>query len=135
MLTQLRFIKDHFADLFQLMPTESPPLLGTQEDKWISSTTLFEAPETPETSLEPPRTPEPKGPLVPSFSLSTPGGQSPRSLRSTSSSGSPLTPLQFMRRAEQASPGLRPISPSKPPMLRARNTAVNTPSRNSVWRP
>lgn len=127
-----RFIKDHFADLFQFMPTDSPVHSAAQEDKWISSATLLEAPETPGT---PPRTPEPKGPLVPSFSLLTPSGQSPRSIRSTSSSGSPLTPMQFMRLAEQAGPGLRPISPSRAPMLRARNTAPNTPSRNSVWRP
>jgi hypothetical protein len=115
------------------MPTDSPRS-GAQEERWINSATLLEAPETPETPPEPPRTPEPKGPLLPSLSLSTPSGQSPRSLKSTSSHGSPLTPLQFMRRAEAASPGLRPISPSKPPMLRARNPGTNT-SRNAVWRP
>jgi len=125
-----KFIKDHFADLFRLMPDSPRPV--AQEEKWISSTTLLETPETPPES---PRTPEPKGPLLPSFSLSTPSGRSPRSLKSTPSSGSPLTPLQFMRRAEQDHPGLRPISPSKPPVLRARNTAVQTPSRSSIWRP
>lgn len=117
------------------MPTDSPPRAGAQEDKWISSATLLEAPEMPETLPETPRTPEPKGPHLPSFSISTPSGQSPRSLKSTSSPSSPLTPLQFMRRAEQDNPGLRPISPSKPPMLRARNAVTNTPSRNTVWRP
>jgi len=77
-------------------------------------------------------------PHCPLFLLSTPNGQSPRSIKSTTSGGSPLTPLQFMRRAEQESPGLRPMSPSKPPMLRARNmahTTPNAPSRNTVWRP
>jgi len=126
-----KFIKDHFADLFRRMPTDSPHL-GAQDEKWISSTTLLEAPETPETLPDPPRTPERKGSPLPSFSLSTPSGQSPRSLKSTSSPGSPLTPIQFMRRAELDS---RSISPSNPPMLRARNTVMKTSSRNTVWRP
>lgn len=131
-----RFIKDHFADSFRLIP-ESPPRPGAPEEKWISSATLLEAPETdiPPAS---PRTPEPKMPFVPSFSLSTPSGQSPHSMKSNSPSvrGSPLTPLQFIRRAD-VDAMLRPVTPSKPPTLRARNPAthVHTPARNSVWRP
>lgn len=129
-----RFIKDHFADLFRLMP-DSPPRPGAQEEKWISSVTLLETPEIVENPPMPPRTPEPKAPFVPSFSLSTPSGQSPHSLKSTPSSGSPLTPLQFMRRADADAPLLRPATPSKAPTLRARHTAPHTPARNSIWRP
>jgi len=127
-----RFIKDHFADSFRLMP-DSPPRVGAREEKWISSATLTEAPETPPLS---PRTPEPKVPFVPSFSLSTPSGQSPQSLKSSpSTKGSPLTPLQFIRRADSDAPVLRPVTPSKPSILRTRNTITHTPARSSVWRP
>lgn len=135
-LTRCRFIKDHFADSFRLMP-ESPPRPGAPEEKWISSATLLEAPEIESgTPPEPPRTPEPTLPFVPSFSLSTPSGQSPYSIKSNSPSvkGSPLTPLQFIRRAD-ADAILRPVTPSKPPTLRTRNTAAHTQARNSVWRP
>ncbi|KDR83400.1 hypothetical protein GALMADRAFT_56704 [Galerina marginata CBS 339.88] len=127
-----RFIKDHFADSFRIAP-ESPPRLGSQAEKWISSATLLETLE-PET---PPRTPEPQLPFVPSFSLMTPSGQSPHSLTSSpSNKGSPLTPLQFMRRAdlEHSTGLLRPATPSKTP-LRNRTSITNTPSRNSIWRP
>ncbi|KAF9468922.1 hypothetical protein BDZ94DRAFT_1244937 [Collybia nuda] len=131
-----KFIKDHFADSFRLMP-ESPPRPGAPEEKWISSATLLEAPEVDSrTPPEPPRTPEPTLPFVPSFSLSTPSGQSPYSIKSNSPSlkGSPLTPLQFIRRAD-AETMLRPTTPSKPPTFRTRNPAAHTQTRNSVWRP
>ncbi|KAF8901676.1 hypothetical protein CPB84DRAFT_1777177 [Gymnopilus junonius] len=131
-----KFIKDHFADSFRIAP-ESPPRLGSQAEKWISSATLLEAQE-PST---PPRTPEPQGPFVPSFSLLTPSGQSPQSLKSSpSTKGSPLAALQYIRRADpELSTGhstgmLRPATPSKPP-LRGRNLTANTPARTSVWRP
>lgn len=127
-----KFINDHFAESFRLAP-ESPPRPGAPEEKWISSATLLEAPEL----VTPPRTPEPRLPFVPSFALSTPSGQSPHSIKSNSPSakGSPLTPLQFIRRAD-VDAMLRPVTPSKPPTLRARNPATHTPTtRNSVWRP
>ncbi|KAF8076120.1 hypothetical protein FPV67DRAFT_1405975 [Lyophyllum atratum] len=136
-----KFIKDHFADTFRLLP-ESPPRPGAQEERWISSTTLLEAPAEVDSPPVPPRTPEPTMPFVPSFSLSTPSGQSPRSMKSASNSpsakGSPgLTPLQFMRRADMETI-LRPVTPSRPStILRPRSTVpqTQTPARNSVWRP
>lgn len=127
-----RFIHDHFAESFRLAP-ESPPRPGAPEEKWISSATLLEAPEL----ATPPRTPEPRLPFVPSFALSTPTGQSPLSMKSSSPSakGSPLTPLQFIRRAD-VDAMLRPATPSKPPSLRPRNSTAHTPNtRNSIWRP
>ncbi|TCD70502.1 hypothetical protein EIP91_003263 [Steccherinum ochraceum] len=46
-----KFIKDHFADAFRLLP-ESPPRLGSREEKWINSSTLSQAsaqiPEPPQ---------------------------------------------------------------------------------------
>ncbi|KAF8974636.1 hypothetical protein BDZ97DRAFT_39997 [Flammula alnicola] len=132
-----RFIKDHFAESFRIAPgPESPPRFGAQTEKWISSATLLEVRE----SLSPPpapRTPEPTAPFIPSFSLVTPSGHSPKSLKSTSppsTNGSPLTPLQFIRRAEPELSLLRPVTPSKSP-LRGRTSTSTTPARNSVWRP
>ena len=134
-----RFIKDHFAESFQIAVPESPPRHKGQEQKWISSATLLEAPETensPPQPPPPPRTPERNFPFMPSFSLMTPSGQSPRSLKSSPSvHGSPLTPLQYIRRAEpDSSTLLRPVTPSK---THLHNRAINlhTPSRPSVWRP
>ncbi|KAF8165017.1 hypothetical protein B0H34DRAFT_793453 [Crassisporium funariophilum] len=128
-----KFIKNHFAESFRLAP-ESPPRYGVQEEKWISSATLLEAPDIG-SPPPPPRTPEPKVPFMPSFSLMTPSGQSPHSLKSSpSAKGSPLTPLQFIRRAEPDHTLLRPVTPSKTP-LRSRATNTTTPSRASVWRP
>ena len=121
-----RFIKDHFADAFRLLP-ESPPRFGSREEKWINSSSLSQAVQIP----EPPRTPEPKNPYIPSFALSTPSGASPRSIKS-SSPGSPLTALQFIRRADRESPLLRPETPTKS----SRSTGVPaTPARVPVWRP
>ncbi|KAH0839723.1 hypothetical protein J3R83DRAFT_661 [Lanmaoa asiatica] len=133
-----KFIKDHFADQFRIMPPESPPhfgspRLGSREEKWISSATLFEAPEIIAPPL-PPRTPEPSGPFIPSFTLSTPDARSPHTVKSSPSSGSPLAPLQFMRRANPDGPPIRPITPSKPPTHRPRTSIPNTPARHT-WRP
>jgi hypothetical protein len=90
-----RFIKDHFAESFQIAVPGSPPRYGGQEQKWISSATLLEAPETDNSPPQPPvqpRTPEQTFPFKPSFSLMTPSGQSPHSLKSSPSiHGSPLT--------------------------------------------
>ncbi|KAG6833796.1 hypothetical protein H0H87_011730 [Tephrocybe sp. NHM501043] len=135
-----KFIKDHFADSFRLLP-ESPPRFGASEEKWISSTTLLDTPAEVDSPPVPPRTPEPTLPFVPSFSLSTPNGKSPHSLHSASNSpstkGSPLTPLQFIRRADLDN-ALRPGTPSKPPInLRPRvaTTQNPPPARNLIWRP
>ncbi|KAF9247014.1 hypothetical protein BU15DRAFT_69858 [Melanogaster broomeanus] len=138
-----RFIKDHFADSFRIMSPDSPcfgsprfgsPRFGSRDEKWISSATLFEAPEII-TSPPPPLTPEPRGPFVPSFVLSTPGAHSPHSVKSTPSSGSPLAPLQFLRRADPDAPPIRPVTPSKPPTHRVRTSIPNTPARHTLWRP
>ncbi|KAG6903352.1 hypothetical protein C0995_013105 [Termitomyces sp. Mi166 len=135
-----KFIRDHFADSFCLLP-ESPPRFGSSEEKWISSSTLVETPAEIITPPVPPRTPEPTVPFMPSFSISTPNGKSPRSLHSASNSpstkGSPLTPLQFIRRADVDSI-LRPGTPSKPPTTlipRGAMTQTHTLTRNSIWRP
>ncbi|KAG8218441.1 hypothetical protein J3R82DRAFT_4067 [Butyriboletus roseoflavus] len=133
-----KFIKDHFADQFRIMPPESPPHLGSprfgsREEKWISSATLFEAQQFT-TSPPPPRTPEPLGPMIPSFILSTPDARSPHTVKSSPSSGSPLAPLQFMRRANPDGPQIRPITPSKPPTHRPRTSIPSTPARHT-WRP
>ncbi|KAJ6627567.1 hypothetical protein B0H10DRAFT_2210475 [Mycena sp. CBHHK59/15] len=115
-----KFIKDHFADSFRLVPESPPRQPGGGETKWISSTTLLEAQE-PETPPQSPRTPEPHGFSMPSFSIMTPSGHSPQSLKSSpSNKGSPsaLTPLQFIRRRTQMlyiyslSPLQTSISPS-----------------------
>ncbi|KAF7355063.1 Growth arrest-specific 2-like [Mycena sanguinolenta] len=140
-----KFIRDHFADSFRLFEN-SPPRPGAGEAKWISSATLLANAETEETTPpRSPRTPEPHGSAIPSFSLLTPTGGSPHSIKSSpSNKGSPLsqslTPLQFMRRADPAVP-LQP-TPSKTASHvshshhRTRTTsAIHTPSRNSVWRP
>ncbi|KAG1815317.1 hypothetical protein EV424DRAFT_1113907 [Suillus variegatus] len=129
-----KFIKDHFADVFRIIPPESPPKFGSprfgsREEKWISSATLLEAPEI--VTTPPPRTPEPRGPFLPSFTISTPGAHSPHSVKSTPSSGSPLAPLQFLRRADPDA--MRPVTPSKP--HRPRKSIPTTPARHNLWRP
>ncbi|KAJ7086623.1 hypothetical protein C8R44DRAFT_721296 [Mycena epipterygia] len=129
-----KFIKDHFADSFRLF-SDSPPRPGAGEAKWISSATLLEAVE-PETPPRSPRTPEPHGSSLPSFSLLTPTGNSPHSLKSSpSNKGSPLTPLQFIRRAEPDAVPFQLISPSKPTSHARTRTTSSTPARTSVWRP
>ncbi|TFK27034.1 hypothetical protein FA15DRAFT_666767 [Coprinopsis marcescibilis] len=133
-----KFIQNHFADSFRILPPDSPPRLPAkyQEEKWISSALLLETIDNPASPPLPPRTPEPTMPFVPTFALSTPSGQSPRSILSSGSppaSGSPgLTPLQFIRRAEPDPNFIRPGTPSKAP-ARARIPAL-TP-RGAVWRP
>lgn len=128
-----RFINNHIADSFRMLP-ESPSRARVQDEKWISSTTLLEAAEISDSTTKPPpmppRTPEPKFPFVPSFSLLTPSGQSPRSIGSSpSTKSSPLTPLQFMRRAGPESTLLRPVTPTK-------QTRINNPqSPLRLWRP
>ena len=135
-----RFIQTHFADMFRLLP-EPMPYLGSREEKWISSSTLLEAPEL----ITPPRapqTPEPGSGRVslPSFALSTPSGRSPQSIKTHSSPGSPLTALQFLRRVDGEDSFLRPSTPSKGPTLRSQSRASlpfapRSPSRLPAWKP
>ncbi|KIK65539.1 hypothetical protein GYMLUDRAFT_70641 [Collybiopsis luxurians FD-317 M1] len=128
-----KFIRDHFADSFRLLASPDSPGRRAAEERWISSATLLEEHDTPP---GPPKTPEPRAPGLPSFAISTPSGHSPQSLLSTpSTKGSPLTPLQFMRRAEPDVPFLsRPETPTKTPH-RTRTSTAHTPSRHSIWRP
>lgn len=129
-----KFIKNHFVNLYRLMPEPATVQKPPQEEKWISSATLLQAGETAvEEGWKPPKTPEPRTPHMPSFSLSTPNGTSPRSI--PSSGGSPLTPLQFMRRAEEHLV-LPPATPGRSPS-RMKKTAPSVPSTPArpVWRP
>ncbi|CDO74091.1 hypothetical protein BN946_scf185043.g141 [Trametes cinnabarina] len=128
-----KFIKDHFADAFRLLPDASPPRLGAREEKWISSASLAQAVETL-TPPHPPRTPEPKEGMIPSFALSTPNGTSPKSIKGSPGSGSPLHALQFIRRAERDPSTYRPETPTR--SSRSGITSVlNTPARQPAWRP
>ncbi|EMD41096.1 hypothetical protein CERSUDRAFT_111672 [Gelatoporia subvermispora B] len=129
-----KFIKEHFADAFRILPDNSPssPRLRSREEKWISSTSLTHAAENLSNGL--PRTPEPGSPSVPTFSLLTPSGTSPKSVKTASSPSSPLTPLQFLRRADRESPVYRPDTPSRSSRS-GRTSALNTPARPPVWRP
>jgi hypothetical protein len=137
-----RFIQTHFADMFRLLP-EPMPYLGSREEKWISSSTLLEAPELLSTPLHTPKTPEPGsgGASFPSFALSTPSGRSPQSIRTHSSSGSPLAALQFLRRVDGEDSFFRPSTPSKGPTLRSQRRAslpfapMRSPNRLPVWKP
>ncbi|KAI0035685.1 hypothetical protein K488DRAFT_23218, partial [Vararia minispora EC-137] len=128
-----KFIQTHFADSFRLLP-DTTMSFGSREEKWISSATLMEAPEIVASPPRPPKTPEPSG--IPSFALSTPSGRSPHSIKSSPSSGSPLTPLQFMRRADMDSIGARPSTPSKTSTMRPRQLPIGTPRVPApVWKP
>ncbi|KAI0829398.1 hypothetical protein BC628DRAFT_1131250 [Trametes gibbosa] len=131
-----RFIKDHFADAFRLLPDMSPPRMGAREEKWISSTSLVQATESL-TPPRPPHTPEPKEGYIPSFALSTPSGASPKSLKGSPSPGSPLHALQFIRRAERESISYRPETPTRSSRstMSASSSVLNTPSRQPAWRP
>ena len=109
------------------MPTEpATSNLVAREEKWISSATLFEAPENGDSPAMRPQTPI-RTPLIPAMSLNTPGGRSSHSVNSTSPHGSPsgLTPLKFIRRAEVDTPAI-PITPSKAGP-RARIVTPHTP--------
>jgi hypothetical protein len=137
-----RFIQTHFADMFRLLP-EPMPFIGSREEKWISSSTLLEAPELISTPARDTKTPEPSsgGILLPSFALSTPSGRSPQSIKTHSSPGSPLTALQFLRRVDGEDSFLRPGTPLKGSTLRSNSRAslplgpIKSPNRAPVWKP
>ena len=138
-----RFIQTHFADVFRLLP-EPMPYPGSREEKWISSSTLLEAPELVSTPARDNETPEPSsgGMLFPSFALS-PIGKSPQSIKTHSSPGSPLTALQFLRRVDGEDSFLRAATPFKSPTPRSSGRAslppgsVRSPNpiRAPVWKP
>lgn len=137
-----RFIQTHFADMFRLLP-EPMPYLSSKEEKWISSSTLLEAPELISTPARDNETPEPSngGVLFPSFALSNPSGKSPQSINTHSSPGSPLTALQFLRRVDGEDSFLRPATPfkSSTPRSSGRTSlppgSVRSPNRAPVWKP
>jgi hypothetical protein len=122
-----KFLRDHFAHLLEEIP--EVPSMGTKDVKWISSLTLNGNKDGENSSeplnlsaTRPPMTPEPKFPL-PAVLLHTPSGTSPRSVHSSGSPGSPLAPLQFIRKAEES-----PIRSSTPSRL-SKSTSARTPSR------
>ncbi|OJT07346.1 hypothetical protein TRAPUB_1812 [Trametes pubescens] len=130
-----KFIKDHFADAFRLLPDSSPPRMGTREEKWITSASLAQAVEHL-TPPRPPRTPEPKEGYIPSFAISTPNGTSPKSLHGSPSPGSPLHALQFIRRAERDTPSYRPETPTRSSRSTGVSSVLSSPSgRQPAWRP
>ncbi|CAE6418687.1 unnamed protein product [Rhizoctonia solani] len=137
-----KFIKDHFADLFCLLPVASPP--QNEGPKWISSATLFEETEQtptrrPRSALGKPGTPEPRrapsraspSPGAPTFH--TPPGISPNAATGSSRS-SPLTPIQFMRRVEDQGPRARPTSPLNRTTVRGRGQQPLGASKPLAWR-
>ncbi|KAM6495594.1 hypothetical protein JOM56_008300 [Amanita muscaria] len=139
------FITDHFADSFRIMgDSDALPIKGDTKEKWINAATLLESDEKENDSQglvppKPPSTPEPKlSPGIPSFAITTPTGRSPQSISSPSTkSGSPLTPMQFIRRADFDLATGRPVTPSRPP-TRARNappTPSHSTNKHGVWRP
>ncbi|KAH9943020.1 uncharacterized protein BXZ73DRAFT_40145 [Epithele typhae] len=134
-----RFIRDHFADSFRLLPELSPPHIGQREERWISSSTLAQAVDNRGSSMSPPKTPEPKMPFLPSFALVTPSGTSPKTIKTPPSSGSPLTALQFMRRADMENASYRPETPTRSTRS-GTSSVMSTPSRHHphpapAWRP
>ncbi|KAI5125054.1 hypothetical protein M0805_007477 [Coniferiporia weirii] len=136
-----RFIKDHFADLFRLIP-ESPPRPGSRE-RWINASTLRNSGEDGSISTRSPGSPDSLGPSLPSFALSTPDGTQVQAMQSQSPKSSPLTPLQFMRRADADLSELSlssvalstgPNGPSKSSSIRPRGATSSAPTK-TVWRP
>lgn len=149
--------------MFRVMPTGiqgSPP--REEEERWISSTTLLAAqnagPSTSGQTEHGPTTPEPRrgsrvslSPMGPSAYF--PGGSpilvsrdgpsplrggtaSPASPRTRAGSSSPLTPLQFMRKAESSAPDLptvviRPTTPSRIPPKAARSVPSHAASNQN----
>ncbi|KAG8735082.1 hypothetical protein FRC12_018228 [Ceratobasidium sp. 428] len=138
-----KFIKDHFAHLFRLLPIAStPPHISQHEGpRWISSATLQE--DTESTPTKPSRqnspkpvTPEPRrapsrASPSPGISFHTPTGISPHA-GTGSAHSSPLTPIQFMRRADDSGPRARPTSPLSR-TVRGRGQ-LNGPSRPLAWK-
>ncbi|CAE6424995.1 unnamed protein product [Rhizoctonia solani] len=134
-----KFIKDHFADLFRLLPVASPP--QNEGPKWISAATLLEDTEQtptrrPRSTLGKPGTPEPRrtpsrasvSPGINAPTFYTPPGISPHA-GTGSSHSSPLAPIQFMRRVEDQGPRARPTSPLSRTTIRGRGQQPLGPSR------
>ncbi|EJD01433.1 uncharacterized protein FOMMEDRAFT_90275 [Fomitiporia mediterranea MF3/22] len=87
-----KFIKDHFSDLFRMLP-ETPPRPGSssKKEKWISAASLRNAEDANSSG-----SPDSITRNLPSFAFSTPDGTQ----KSGSPISSPLTPIQFIRRAD-----------------------------------
>ncbi|QRW15920.1 hypothetical protein RhiXN_03921 [Rhizoctonia solani] len=145
-----KFIKDHFADLFRLLPatvTSPPQALQENGPKWISSGTLLEDSDQtptrrPRSAMAKPGTPEPKrapsraspSPGIGAPTFKTPPGMGPNT-GTGSSNSSPLTPIQFMRRVEDQGPRARPTSPLSRTTVRGRGGQQTLgPSRPLAWR-
>ncbi|KAG8733220.1 hypothetical protein FRC11_007790, partial [Ceratobasidium sp. 423] len=139
-----KFIKDHFADLFRLLPVASPP--QNEGPRWISSATLLEETEQtptrrPRSALGKPGTPEPRrapsraspSPGIGAPTFHTPPGISPNTATGSSHS-SPLTPIQFMRRVEDQGPRARPTSPLSRTTVRSRGQQPLGTSKPLAWR-
>ncbi|THH10070.1 hypothetical protein EW145_g1570 [Phellinidium pouzarii] len=135
-----KFIKDHFADLFRLIP-ESPPRPGSRE-RWINASTLRNSGEAVSVSARSPGSPDSLGPSLPSFALSTPDGSQTQTMQ-PNSPGSPLKPLQFMRRADADSSELSlssialsaGLATSSKSSMRPKGSASNAVPPKVVWRP
>ncbi|PCH41615.1 hypothetical protein WOLCODRAFT_71007 [Wolfiporia cocos MD-104 SS10] len=124
-----RFIKEHFADAFRILPESPPGRLGSREEKWISSASLSQAATSMSPPLPPSETPEPKSPFIPSFSLTAPSGASPKSIHSSTPGSPRLTAMQFLRQKGRESPAaMRPETPMK--SIRSMHAA-----RQPAWRP
>ena len=126
-----KFLRDHFAHLVDQLP--EMPVLGSKEQEWISAATVNKGADDSDSlgplsslALRPPVTPEPKH-LSPSVYLHTPNGTSPRAVHSAGSPGSPLAPLQFIRKAEDS-----PKRPSTPPPHRLSKSTTTRASARVV---
>ncbi|CAE6487137.1 unnamed protein product [Rhizoctonia solani] len=139
-----KFIKDHFSDLFSLLPAVSPP--QNEGPKWISSATLLEdfdqtPTRRPRSALGKPGTPEPRrtpsraspSPGINAPTFQTPPGISPNA-GTGSSHSSPLMPIQFMRRVEDQGPRVRPTSPLSRSTVRGRGQQPLGSMRPLAWR-
>lgn len=133
-----RFIKDHFADLFRVLP-ESPPRNKAKEEKWISSATVFKESTTRSNVLSPrPMTPD-RTEAIPSLVLRTPEGRNGHTLSTSSPASPPLTPLQFLRKAGSEAPMMLLSTPTKASSSKSKvpqaSNSLQTPARMAAWRP
>ncbi|EJU06464.1 hypothetical protein DACRYDRAFT_113167 [Dacryopinax primogenitus] len=133
-----KFIRGHFAELFRILPPG--PLTPPIKEPWISSATLLKAAGSPLQAAGSPLA----SPVDPSSPFSDPKTPSPAhagdlsnsslfSLASSSSPGSPLASIQFLRKADEfgrlsQSPTLRNSTTSK-------HKSQGKASGRGVWRP
>ncbi|KZP00049.1 hypothetical protein CALVIDRAFT_320433 [Calocera viscosa TUFC12733] len=136
-----KFIKSHFADLFRILPPGplTPPMQA--KEPWINSATLLKAAGSPlQAAGSPLASPSALSPTFSDAKTPSPaahaGDMSTSSVFSftSSSPGSPLASIQFLRKADDLrrstqSPPLRG-STSKPAKAQGKATP-----RTPVWRP